>query len=201
MGIPGAPITGGTHPSRWRDPGEGWGAESSKFQTLSTKNQPNKQTKKEKQKSPNPTKQDIYIYIYEILYIYIFLCDLKYLNCVWARGPAPPPALQPHIYICGDIYIYIYVQVICFIYRSQGLFLINFFKPTSPTKNPLGETVVHETPAVIVERSPLVSPSCGGPPRSIPRDGVSSTPALLSPRPWPSRPPEDKKKKRELLKK
>lgn len=100
-----------------------------------------------------------------------------------------------HIYICGDIYIY--VQVICFIYRSQGLFLINFFKPTSPTKNPLGETVVHETPAVIVERSPLVSPSCGGPPRSIPRDGASSTPALRSPRPWPSRPPEDKKKRKE----
>lgn len=110
-------------------------------------------------------------------------------------GPAPPWLCSP-IYIYVEIYIYIYVQVICFIYRSQGLFLINFFKPTSPTKNPLGETVVHETPAVIVEWSPLVSPSCGRLPRRFPRDGASSTPALRSPRPRPSRPPEDKKEKK-----
>lgn len=48
-------------------------------------------------------------------YIYIFLCDLKYLNCVLALGPAPPPALQPHIYICGDIYIYMYRLFVLFI--------------------------------------------------------------------------------------
>lgn len=94
--LPGHPSPGAPSQPVAGYPGGGQKAANSKLRVQKIKKpQKSNQTKQQQKKEPKPHQT-------RHIYIYIFLCDLKYLNCVGARAP---PALQPHIYIYGDIYI------------------------------------------------------------------------------------------------